>query len=95
MAIGCGEVGNKAGAGCGVCITVCPWNKPFTLFHRFVQWLMRNVPVARRFAIWGDDLMGYGKPQLENKWWLDLEYVDGELHIPAKAGFRRNIKKKE
>ena len=89
-----GRIGNKVGASCGVCITVCPWNKPFTPFHRFVGWMMRNVPVARRFAIWGDDLMGYGIPKLENKWWLDLEEVDCVLRVPAHAGMRKNFKLK-
>jgi reductive dehalogenase len=76
------RVGNKYGAGCGTCIKVCPWSKPYTLFHRTVNWTMRNVPFARRFGIWGDDLMGYGKPDPGKKWWLDIEKVNGELHIP-------------
>ena len=76
------RVGNKHGASCGTCIKVCPWNKPFTPFHRFVMWSMRNIPLARRFGIWGDDLMGYGKPEEAYKWWYDLEEVDGELRIP-------------
>lgn len=82
------RVGNKLGAGCGVCLHVCPWNKPFPPFHRFVMWAMRNVPAARRLAIWGDDLMGYGKPKLKNKWWFDLEEVDGTLQVPTHAGER-------
>jgi reductive dehalogenase len=85
------RIGNEAGSSCGVCMTVCPWNKPYTLFHRFVEWNMRNIPLARRFAIWGDDLMGYGKPKLENKWWLDLEDVDGVLQVPARAGNRKDM----
>ena len=32
----------------------------------------------------GDDLLGYGKPEPELKWWLDLEDVDGEIRIPPK-----------
>ncbi len=82
------RIGNKLGSGCGVCLHVCPWNKPFSPFHRLMMWTMRNIPMARRFAIWGDDLMGYGKPQLENKWWLDLEYVDDVLQVPSHAGER-------
>jgi 3-chloro-4-hydroxyphenylacetate reductive dehalogenase len=82
------RIGNKFGAGCGVCINVCPWNKPFTPFHRMVMWTMRNIPAARRFGIWGDDLMGYGKPKPDNKWWLDLEDVDGTLQIPSRSGER-------
>lgn len=30
-----------------------------------------------------DDLLGYGKPRPEEKWWLDLEDVDGVLRIPS------------
>jgi reductive dehalogenase len=80
------RVGNKYGAGCGTCIKVCPWSKPYTLFHRTVNWTMRHVPFARRFGIWGDDLMGYGKPDPEKKWWPDLEWVDSELRVPPKKG---------
>jgi len=88
------RVGNKEGAGCGVCIAVCPWNKPYTPFHRFVGWFMRTIPVARRFAVWGDELMGYSKPKLENKWWFDLEDVDGVLRIPSRSGRRGNNRPK-
>ena len=79
------RVGNKHGASCGTCIKVCPWNKPFTPFHRSVMWVMRNFPFSRRFAVWGDDLLGYGKPEDEYKWWYDLEDVDGVLRIPPKS----------
>ncbi len=91
------RVGNKTGSSCGVCINVCPWNKPYTPFHRFVEWTMRNVPIARRFAVWGDDIMGYGEPKLENKWWFDLEDVngDGVLSVPAHSGSRGNYKPQE
>lgn len=76
------RVGNKQGSGCGTCVKVCPWNKPYTLVHRAIGWAMRHSPVARRLAIWGDDLLGYGKPHDEDKWWLDLEDIDGNLRIP-------------
>lgn len=80
------RVGNKNGAGCGTCIKVCPWSKPATTWHRSVNWTMRHIPFARRFGILGDDLFGYGKPNPERKWWLDLEDVDGHLRIPPDAG---------
>jgi reductive dehalogenase len=76
------RVGNRYGSGCGVCVKVCPWSKPYTPFHRFVAWGMRNVPFFRRFSIWGDDLMGYGRARSELKWWWDLEDVDGEWRVP-------------
>jgi hypothetical protein len=43
------------------------------------MWVMRNFPFSRRFAVWGDDLLGYGKQEEEFKWWYDLEDVDGVL----------------
>ncbi len=78
------RVGNQHGSGCGTCVKVCPWSKPYTPFHRMVNWTMRNIKFARRFGIWGDDLLGYGKPDNNNKWWLDLEDKngDGNLTIP-------------
>jgi reductive dehalogenase len=78
------RVGNKRGAGCGTCIKVCPWNKPYTLFHRAVSWLMRKSSLARRFAIIGDDLLGYGRPDYSKKWWFDLEEIEGTLKIPKR-----------
>jgi reductive dehalogenase len=86
------RVGNKLGSGCGVCVCVCPWNKPFTPFHRVIQWTMRKIPAARNFAAWGDRLLGYDKPNRENKWWLDLEDVDGTLIVPSYSGARGNFK---
>jgi hypothetical protein len=53
---------------------------------------MRNIPFARNFAVWGDEFLGYDKPNLENKWWLDLEDVDGELTVPPHAGSRGNFR---
>jgi reductive dehalogenase len=81
------RVGNQKGSGCGTCVKVCPWNKPYTPFHRAVGWAMRKSSLARSLAIKGDDLMGYGKPDYSKKWWLDLEDMrgDGILTVPAKG----------
>jgi reductive dehalogenase len=77
------RVGNQYGSGCGTCIKVCPWNKPFAPFHRAVNWCMRKFPLARGFAVKADDMMGYGKPKAEEKWWLDLEISEGKWNIPT------------
>lgn len=78
------RVGNQHGSGCGTCLKVCPWNKPFTPFHRAINWSLRNIPLTRRFAIWADDVMGYGIPDPTRKWWLDLEEVNGTLTVPQR-----------
>jgi reductive dehalogenase len=82
------RVGNQRGSGCGTCVKVCPWSKPYTPFHRAVGWAMRHSGLARSLAIWGDDLLGYGKPDYRNKWWLDLEDINGDGILTAP----RNIK---
>lgn len=76
------RVGNQYGSGCGTCLKVCPWNKPYTPFHRSIGWMMRNLPFTRSWAVWGDDLLGYGKTKSEWKWWYDVELVDGEYKVP-------------
>lgn len=78
------RVGNQHGSGCGTCIKVCPWNKPFTPFHRSINWGMRNIPLMRRFGIWADDMLGYGKTDYRKKWWLDHEDVYGEIKLVKK-----------
>ncbi len=83
------RVGNQRGSGCGTCIKVCPWNKPYTLFHKAVGWMMRKSSLARKFAIIGDDLLGYGKPDYSKKWWFDLEDVNGDgiLQLPRNVEY--------
>jgi reductive dehalogenase len=79
------RVGNQKGASCGTCLTVCPWNKPYTPLHRAAGWTVRHFPPARRPAVWLDDILGYGKPDPGKKWWWDLEDVAGNgiLGIPT------------
>jgi hypothetical protein len=36
--------------------------------------------------VWMDDLLGYGKQQLEDKWWYDLEEMEGIFEVPKKVG---------
>jgi epoxyqueuosine reductase QueG len=71
------RVGNQKGASCGTCMTVCPWNKPYTALHRAAGALVRRSAIARSLAVWADDLLGYGKPDASRKWWVDLEDVEG------------------
>lgn len=77
------RVGNQKGSGCGTCVKVCPWNKPYTRVHRAVGWAVRHSGLARSVATWADDFLRYGKARPENKWWFDLEDVDGLFQIPT------------
>jgi len=36
-----------------------------------------------------DEVFGYGKQNVNNKWWFDLEDIDGIVQVP------RNINNKE
>lgn len=48
------------GTDCALCLKVCPYAHPATLPHRIVRRLIRRNGLARRLALWGDDLC-YGR----------------------------------
>jgi reductive dehalogenase len=56
----------KNGTSCSVCIRVCPWNKPNTLFHRFIGHLATNYGFLTPFLVRADEWMGYGKQKLKD-----------------------------
>jgi reductive dehalogenase len=83
------RVTNQNGASCGRCIKVCPWNKPQGWSHDAVRWMVKNTPFMNRAIIRMDTLMGYSKADPRDKWWFDLEEVDGKYQKPepkAKPG---------
>ena len=80
------RVGNPAGAACGRCIKVCPWNKPYEGIHKVVEWVLERSSLTHRFSVWMDDLLGYGQQQVEDKWWYDLEEIEGVFRVPPKVG---------
>ena len=55
----------RNGAACGVCLTVCPYNKLDTWNHELAKTLV-SVPVGRDIARQLDDLFGYGKADPQN-----------------------------
>ena len=73
---------NSKGASCGRCIKVCPWNKPYTGYHKPIEVAVEHSRLARRMTLFFDDLLGYGKPKPKDKWWFDLEEQEGVLRIP-------------
>ncbi len=73
------------GSGCGRCIKVCPWNKSEGWIHNLVRWNIRNLPFLNRLMVKGDDIFGYGKPDMGKKWWFDLVGMDGRLRVPRNS----------
>jgi len=76
---------NPKGTFCGTCLDVCPWTRPDTRAHNLVRWLVSRSGLARKVAIAYDDINGRARvdnKRQEDKWWFDLEYVDGFLTIP-------------
>ena len=78
------SVSNKKGTICEVCVKACPWTKPNTWPHNLVRWSVKRSGLARRLAIKSSNLLGTSPPREEEKWWFDLQYVDGVLKIPPK-----------
>ena len=56
----------KNGNHCSICIRVCPWNKPSTLFHKAVRVLAeRNILTGLLVSM--DQVLGYGKQVIEKR----------------------------
>ena len=77
------RVTNPKGSACGRCMKMCPWNKEGLMQHRLAMWAAIKLPWTRRFLIWLDDALKYGKRNPVNRWWLDLEIVNKKV---VKAG---------
>ncbi|MCL3781296.1 reductive dehalogenase [Prolixibacteraceae bacterium JC049] len=68
----CIEQWEKMGYGCGICLAVCPYNKPENWVHDVAK-LAVGMPVGRDIARILDDSFGYGKldPDKVDKFWND------------------------
>jgi ferredoxin len=82
------RITNPGGSACGRCMKVCPFTKQGLLHHRIGLWLAINVPPLRKFLIWLDDALEYGKRVPVWKWWFDLEKRDGKIVKPEKTNQR-------
>jgi len=76
---------NQLGTGCNHCTKVCPWNKPEDWIHDTVRWMVKYTSFLDRFIIKLDDIWGYGKQNKKDKWWIDLEDIDGVLRVPQRS----------
>jgi len=54
---------------CTTCISCCPYNKTYDLFHRTVSWFTDHLRWADPFCVKMDDLFGYGKPKKADNFW--------------------------
>jgi len=48
------------GTDCGICVRVCPYSHPGTPVHNAVRRILPRNAIARRLALWADDLF-YGR----------------------------------
>jgi reductive dehalogenase len=67
------RVTNPKGNGCGSCVHVCPWNKQEGWTHDLVRWMVAHTPLMNRFFVKMDDVLGYGHPDIGNRWQLEFE----------------------
>ena len=87
------RVTNLKGSACGRCMKMCPWNKEGLLAHGIAMWAAIKLPFTRRFLIWLDDALGYGRRNPLKKWWLDLETVGrkGEQKVVRATSNERDL----
>ncbi len=63
---GCYRYWRIRGSDCGLCVRVCPYAHPSSPSHDLVRWVIRRNPLARRLALWADDL-AYGRATAPRK----------------------------
>jgi reductive dehalogenase len=64
----CYEYWRKCGSDCGICIKVCPYSHPSSPSHDLVRWAIARNPLARRLALWADDLAYGAHPRRKYPW---------------------------
>jgi epoxyqueuosine reductase len=67
------------GTNCGVCIRVCPWNKPSGALYSLAKWFAINGGSGtKRMLVRLDDLFGYGRQMSSNEWWGENPVAHGK-----------------
>ena len=85
----CFELWTKQNSDCTICIRVCPWNKDYR------HWLYRMGrrlagTRLRRFMLWLDARMGYGRRAAPLSWWeAKRERMRERLRDLFKGGARK------
>jgi reductive dehalogenase len=73
---------NKKGTMCNRCVKSCPWSNPPTRPHNLVRTMVMKSRIAQTIAIRAAYLLDPGQDHPDEKWWFDMEYVDGVLEAP-------------
>ena len=69
----CFHYWNVIGSDCGLCMSVCPYSHPNHWIHNFIRWAIRRSGVARRLALWMDDLFYGRRPERSSTMeWIPL-----------------------
>jgi reductive dehalogenase len=79
------RVSNQNGAGCGMCVKSCPWNKSPGLIHDLVRWSIRTLPGLDPWLVKLDKFFGYGRQEEDWKWWFDFEASENEIHFARRS----------
>jgi ferredoxin len=56
----CYRYWRTVGSDCALCMKICPYAHPVNPAHDMVRWAITRNPLARRLALWADDL-AYGR----------------------------------
>jgi epoxyqueuosine reductase QueG len=59
----CFHYWNLIGTDCARCMAVCPYSHPNNTAHNLVRWAIQRPGIARRAALWLDDVFYGRKPQ--------------------------------
>ena len=59
----------RDGSDCGICIRVCPFNKPPGMLHEWVRWGVKNTRWLDSLFMKMDDLSDYGKRRKASDFW--------------------------
>jgi reductive dehalogenase len=73
---------NKKGTMCNRCVKSCPWSNPTTWPNNLVRNLVTRSNLAQKIAIRGARMLEPWKDHPDDKWWFDMEYVDGVIEEP-------------
>ena len=83
------RITNPAGAMCGRCMKVCPFNHEGLLAERPFRWAALNLPFTRSWLARYDDLIGRGRINKTKKWWWDLDTdLNGVICRASKSNAR-------